>query len=62
MNNNITSNHQINQINQDTLEVYAIAYGIEEICNHTLEYENEIACTYDYSQNTLQDIQYSIIL
>jgi hypothetical protein len=57
--NDSTLSHQT-KLDQDTLEIYSIAYGIENICN--IEYNDEIACANEYNKNTLQDIQNSIIL
>jgi hypothetical protein len=47
---------------QDTLEIYSIAYGINDPYETTMNYENEFACANEYNINTLQDIQNSIIL
>jgi hypothetical protein len=62
MNNNATLNHQTNQLDQDTLEIYAVAYQIGDIFNYTLEYENEISCAYEFYQNTLQDVKNNSII
>jgi hypothetical protein len=53
MNSNQNVHHPINHLDQETMEIYTIAYGLD---NKYMTYESEYAFAYEYPKTQI-DIQ-----